>query len=266
MALALLIASATLGTANLDDKKIGENENQKVGIFDQLGKNANIDLTFNDEMNNNKSIREFMQNKPTIFSMNYYNCPGICTTQFAAVAALIDLLDVSNDEYQVLTMSIEPTDTPTLAQKKKDTFYASFKKKKNLPQEQWKFLSGTQNNITAFSESIGYNYKKVINKQGGIDYIHPGTLIVVSPSGKITRYIYDLRYSSFDVKMALIEAKEERVGAIRVQALKYCFAYDPVSKKYVFQWEKVVGGLMLFIVVSFFLYLAITGRKEEKDN
>ena len=264
MALALLIASATLGIANQDNEKIGESE--KVGVFDQLGKNANTDAVFTDELGESKSIKEFMHNKPTIISMNYYNCPGICTTQFAAVAALIDLLDVSIDEYQVLTVSIEPTDTPALAQKKKDTFYASLKKKKDLPQEQWKFLSGTQENITALSESIGYNYKKVTNKQGGVDYIHPGTLIVLAPSGKITRYIYDLRYSSFDVKMALIEAKEERVGAIRVQALKYCFAYDPVSKKYVFQWEKVVGALMLFIVVSFFIYLVVTGRKKEEED
>ena len=218
---------------------------------------------FTDASGYTKSIKEFMNDKPTIISMNYYNCPGICSTQFAAVASLIDLLDAKTKDFQVLTISIEPTDTPKLALEKKDTFYKSLVLKPNFPKEQWKFLSGSADNIKKFSDSIGYQYKKIIDKNGVIDYIHPGSLIVLSPKGKITRYIYGIKYSPFDVKMALIEASEERVGGIRVQALKYCFAYDAESKKYIFQWEKIVGGLMFAIVISFFLYLAFTGRKKD---
>ena len=237
---------------------------QKVGIYEELGKYAKTENIFSDSEGNKKTIKEFMKNKSTIISMNYYNCPGICTTQFSTVAQLINLLDAKTEDFQVLTISIEPNDTPKLAAEKKDTFYKTLRLKPNFPQEQWKFLSGDAKSIKSFSDSIGYHYKKIINpKTQEINYIHPGSLTVLSPKGKITRYIYGIRYSSFDVKMALIEANDGRVGGIRVQALAYCFAYDTKSKKYIFQWEKIVGGLMFFIVISFFLYLAFTGRKKE---
>ena len=240
-----------------------DGNNKKIGIYEELGEIANINAIFTDTSNNTKSIKEFMNGKSTIISMNYYNCPGICSTQFAAVANVIDLLDANIKNFQVLTISIEPTDTPKIALEKKNTFYQSLILKPNFPIDQWKFLSGNADNIKKFSDSIGYQYKKIVDKNGIVDYIHPGSLIVLSPTGKITRYVYGIRYSPFDVKMALIEADEERVGGIRVQALKYCFAYDAESKKYIFQWEKIVGGLMFAIVISFFLYLAFTGRKKD---
>jgi len=240
-----------------------DGDEQKVGIYEKLGEIAKVDTLLTDTLGNKKSIKEFMQNKPTIISMNYYNCPGICSTQFAAVAGLIDLLDAKTKDFQVLTISIEPSDTPKIALDKKETFYKSLILKPKFPEDQWKFLVGDAKSIKDFSNSIGYQYKKIVDKNGVVDYIHPGSLIVLSPSGKITRYIYGIRYSPFDVKMALIEASEERVGGIRVQALKYCFAYDTNAKKYIFQWEKIVGGLMFFIVISFFLYLAFTGRKKK---
>jgi protein SCO1/2 len=237
-------------------------EEVQIGVYEQLGKIIDLNTTFTTEYGQLKTIKELMDGKSTIISLNYYECPGICTTQFSEVASLIDRLDVSNDQYQVLTLSIEPKDTPQLALKKKRTFYESMILKKNLLKNQWHFLVGTQKNITKLANSVGFKYKKQVDKNGVINYLHPGTLVVVSPSGKITRYIYGLSYSQIDGKMALIEADEGRIGATRVAALKLCFAYDAQAKKYIFQWEKVVGGVIFLSVLLLFIYLIITGRKK----
>lgn len=249
---------------NQIDENLSDGRDKKIGIYDELGKYAKIDLLFTDSASQTKPIKEFMQDKPTIISMNYYNCPGICSTQFAELAALVDLLDLDLKDFQVLTISIEPTDTPKLALAKKDTFFQNLRLKPDLPDDQWKFLVGNKENIKMFSESIGYYYKKTVDKYKNIDYIHPGALTILGKDGKITRYIYGIDYSPFDVKLALIEASKGQVGGIRVQALAYCFAYDPQAKKYVFMWEKIVGGVMFFSVLALFIYLVITGRKKEE--
>jgi protein SCO1/2 len=237
-------------------------EDVRVGVYEKLGQTAAVDTVFTDSTNVKKTIAQIMNGRPTIISMNYYKCPGICTSQFAAVASLVDRLDVPLDEYQFITVSIEPEDTIELAAEKKKTFFESLILKPNLPKEKWNFLVGDQENITKFADSIGYEYLKQTNTEGVVDYLHPGTLIVLSASGKITRYIYGISYSHFDVKLALNEADEGRVSAARVQALKLCFAYDAEAKKYVFLWEKVVGGGLFFMVLCFFIYLTITGRKK----
>jgi len=258
--LSLLIFS--ISAFAIQDTSKTQKEEVQIGVYEQLGKIIDLNATFTTEYGQIKTIKELMGGKSTIISLNYYECPGICTTQFSAVASLIDRLDVPNDQYQVLTLSIEPKDTPQLALKKKRTFYDSMILKKNLPKNQWHFLVGTQKNITEFANSVGFKYKKEIDKNGLVNYLHPGTLVVISPSGKITRYIYGLSYSQIDAKMALIEADEGRIGATRVAALKLCFAYDAQAKKYIFQWEKVVGGGIFLCVLLFFIYLIITGRKE----
>jgi len=253
----------TLLTVSIFAQEIVKDKDARVGIYEQLGNKVALDTKFTTQDGVTKTLKELMNGRATIVSLNYYKCPGICTAQFAAVASLVDRLDVPLDEYQVLTISIEPQDTPALAKEKKDTFYDSLILKANLPQDKWEFLVADQKAITDFTKSVGYEYIKQVNKDGVIDYLHAGTLVIISPSGIITRYIYGTSYSHFDVKLALVEADEGRVSATRVQALDLCFAYDAEAKKYVFQWEKIVGGTLFFGVVLFFLYLTITGRKEK---
>jgi len=256
--LSLLVINVFANASNENVKK----EDVQIGIDEQLGKKISLDTKFTNQNGKTETIKELMDGRATIISLNYYKCPGICGVQFAAVASLVDRLDVPLDQYQVLTISIEEKDTPALALEKQTTFYDSMVLKPNFPKDKWDFLVGTKDAIEEFASSVGYQYKKQIGKNGVVDYIHPGALIVVSPSGIITRYIYGMDYSKFDVQMALIEADEGRVSATRVQALKLCFAYDAQAKKYIFQWEKIVGGFLFISVLAFFLYLMITGRKE----
>jgi len=100
-----------------------------------------------------------------------------------------------------------------------------------------------------------------------VDYIHPGTLILLSPEGKVTRYLNGINQLPFDVKMAILEAGEGKVGPTIAKQLLLCFAYDPKGKTYIFQWEKIAGVVMTLIMLIFFVYLLIsTKRKNKKDE
>jgi protein SCO1 len=147
-------------------------------------------------------------------------------------------------EYQVFTISFDHTEKPRLAREKK-TNYAKLVKNKDV-ENGWKWFTGDSTNIELLLNSLGYKVKKT-----GVDYIHPGALIVVSPKAKITRYLHGVYFLPFDIKMAVIEASEERSGPTINKVLKYCFSYDAEGKKYVLNVTKISGTFIILLAICF---------------
>jgi protein SCO1/2 len=132
-------------------------------------------------------------------------------------------------------------------------------------QDAWHFVVGENNSSGILADKVGFTYEKTISPAGVVDYVHPAALIMLSPEGKVTRYLNGIEQLPFDVKMALMEAGQGKIGPTIAKNLLYCFAYDPKAKTYIFKWEKVAGAVMTLIMVLFFIYLVRTSRKEE-DN
>lgn len=241
-----------------------KNNVEQIGVYEHLGSTVPLNLTFTDEYNKTKTLKEFIRNKPTVLTLNYYSCKALCSPLLTGVSHVLNQLDLKPYiDYNVLTISIDPEDNYQTALAKKQTHLKMIKKA--FPPQTWNFLTGTQENINQISDAIGFKYKKRI-KDGVVDYLHPGVIIVLSPNGKISRYLNGIDYLPFDLKLALLEAKDERVGPTIAKTLLFCFAYDAKSKTYVFQAEKIIGILMFLIVAIFFSYLVKTGRKQEKDD
>ena len=242
-----------------------EETQEQIGVYEHQGDTVPLHLTFTDEYNKTKTLEEFIRNKPTVLTLNYYSCKALCSPLLTGVSHVLNKLDLKPYvDYNVLTISIDPKDDHQTALAKKQTHLKMIKK--DFPPQTWSFLTGTQENINQISDAIGFKYKKRI-KDGVVDYLHPGVIIVLSPNGKISRYLNGVDYLPFDLKLALLEAKEERVGPTIAKTLLFCFAYDAKSKTYIFQAEKVIGILMFLIVAIFFIYLVKTGRKkQEKDD
>lgn len=249
---------------NANETDVKNNETQ-IGIYEHLGNTIPLNLTFTDEYNHTKTLKEFIRSKPTVLTLNYYTCKALCSPLLTGVSNVLSLLDLTPyADYNVLTISIDPRDDYKTAFEKKQTHLKMIKKP--FPPQAWSFLTGTQENINQITDSIGFKYEKRI-KDGIVDYLHPGVIIVLSPNGKISRYLNGIDFLPFDLKLALLEANKERVGPTIAKTLLFCFAYDAKSKTYVFQAEKVIGILMFLIVAIFFIYLVKTGRKkEEKDD
>lgn len=235
---------------------------ENVGIKEKLGEKVPLDLTFINEESQKVTLKELMNGKPTILTLNYFRCSGICTPQLNALAKVLGKVELAeNTDYKVLTVSFAPDETPELATAKRKNQLQTIGR--DYVADAWHFVVGENNSAQTLANHVGFSYEKTVSPTGRVDYIHASTLIVMSPEGKIVRYLPGVDQSAIDVKMALVEASEGKVGGTIPKAMLLCFSYDPQGKKYVFVWEKVAGVVMLLLVFGFFIYLVKTGRKDE---
>lgn len=238
----------------------------KIGTYERLGSHLPLELVFVDEHNQEKTLGEFLQGKPTIISLNYFSCPGICGPQIDGVVKSLDKIQLREGmEYRVLTISFSPEDTPDDAFESKRNHLNALRK--DYDQDAWNFLVANEKaTIDTLTQALGFEYKKIINKQGLVDYIHPAGLAIVSPEGKITRYLNGIKYLHFDVKMALLEASEGKVRPTIAKALAFCFSFDPENSKYVLSVNKIFATIMLVLIGGYFIYLIASKRRKKGDS
>ena len=229
----------------------------QLGIYEKLDQYISDDLMFTDEEFNELNLKESID-KPTILALVYYECPGICSPLLNGLAEAMERTDIElGEDYQVYTVSFSYTENPSLARKKKKT-YARLVTHGDTDNS-WKFFTGDSANIYRLLDDVGYRIKKE-----GKEYIHPGAIIVLSPEGKVTRYLYGSTYFlPFDLKMAVVEAAEGRSGPTINKVLNYCFSYDPEGKKYVFNMTKISGTFILLLAGSLLLTMIFKGRKRK---
>jgi protein SCO1/2 len=235
---------------------------EQLGINEKLGDTIPLDLTFIDEMSNKVTLKKLMDGKPTMLTLNYFRCAGICTPQLNDMAAMLSKLDLNeNSDYKVITVSFAEDEPSALAAAKRKNILNSMTRP--FIADAWHFVVGENNSSAKLAKSVGFSYQKSVSPSGKVDYIHAAALVVISPEGKITRYLNGIQQLPFDVKMALVEASEGKVGPTIAKTLLFCYAYDPKGKTYVFAWEKIGATVMLSIVFGFFIYLVRAGRKEK---
>jgi len=239
-------------------KLIASDESIELGIYEKLDSFIPANLEFVDENNYTFNLKEKI-NKPTVIALVYYECPGLCSPLLEGVAEVITnaKLDLGT-EYQVFTVSFDPSEKPELANAKKAN-YAKLVKGKDV-KTGWKWLTGDSVNVNRLLNTLGYKVK-----QEGDEFIHPASIIVISPEGKITRYLHGTYFLPFDLKMAVVEASEERSSPTINKVLKFCFSYDAEGKKYVFNITRVSGTIILLFAVMLFTFLAF-GKKRKKRN
>ena len=237
---------------------------EKIGMYEQQGSYLPLNLELTNEYNKKVLLKDVIDNKPTIITLNYFDCPTLCSPLLNAVSSVLNKLDLKPYiDYRAITVSIEANDTATKALVRKESLLNNITKP--FPPQTWSFLTTNQKNIDEITKSIGFEYETRV-KDGIVDYLHPAVIIIVSPKGKITRYLNGIQYLPFDLKLALLEASEEKPNPTISKTLLYCFAYDAKSKTYIFQAEKVVGSFMFGIILIFFIYLLKTGRKKKESH
>ena len=238
---------------------------ESIGVDEKLGNNVSLNLTFIDEEGNSRTLKEYMNGKPTIISLNYFRCAGICTPQLEDMTKMLSKLELAeNIDYKALTISFADNETPPLAKAKRENHLNSIERP--FVKDAWHFLLSENNSSAIFAKEVGFNYKKTVSKAGVVDWIHTAALIIISPEGKITRYLNGIDQNPFDVKMALLESSEGKVGPTIAKTLLYCFTYDPKGKTYIFMWEKVTATVILTITILFFIWLLKSGRKAQENH
>ncbi|WP_321289269.1 SCO family protein [uncultured Sunxiuqinia sp.] len=196
--------------------------------------------------------------KPTILNFVYYRCPGICSPLMEGLAEVMDRSDLKpNEDYQVLTISFDPTETLDLAQRKK-TNYLNLVNKKKAITKGWHFYISDSASIAKATDAVGFKYKRV-----GNDFTHAASVMVISPNGKITRYLNGIYFLPFEFKMAVIEANKGQSGPTINKILQFCYSYDPEGQTYVLNVTKVAGSIILFIAALIFLFLVLTPKRKK---
>ena len=229
------------------------NKNIEVGIIEHLGDTIPLDLWFLNESNDTVTLRELI-NKPTVMLFVYFDCPNLCSPLMDGVADVISKADLQlGTDYQIITISFNTKDTPEKAREKKVNFVQKISKEN---QKHWIYLTGIQENITEITEATGYRYKAQ-----GLDFAHASAIMVLSPQGKITRYLYGLTFLPFDLKMAIIEAQKGIARPTINRILEYCFAYNPASKTYSIQITRIIGTITIIIALIIFIVLMVKRRK-----
>jgi protein SCO1/2 len=194
----------------------------EIGVNEKLGAMVPLDMTFIDEKGKKVTLKEMMDGKPTMLSLNYYRCSGICNAQLADMAKMLGELDLKeNRDYKVITISFGEGETSVLADAKRNTMLKAIPRK--FERDAWHFYVSDGNSSAELAKIVGFDYKKEVSKAGVVDYIHPGTLIMISPKGKVTRYLNGINQLPFDVKMAIMEAGEGKVGPTIAKKIAFMF-------------------------------------------
>jgi protein SCO1 len=230
----------------------------EVGIAEHLGSTIPTGLFFTTEANQPVQLKDVLH-KPTILSLIYFDCPGVCPQILASVSDVIENIQMElGKDYRVVTVSFNSQDTPERALEKKHQFLHT--KSKQHPGD-WLFLTGDSSNIHQLTNAVGFKFK-----QAGNDFIHPACIVILSPEGKITRYLYGTSFLPFDVKMALIEAQKGLARPTINRVLDFCYSYDPVGRRYSLEVTKVSGIIILFCAIILLGSLLIRSRIKIKRN
>jgi len=234
----------------------------KFGSHEKLGEIVPLDLTFVNEKGGSVTLRKLMDGKPTILTLNYFRCAGVCTLQLNDLAKVLSSLKLTeNKDYKVISVSFAEDEPYQLAATKRKNILASITRP--FVADAWRFVIGENNSSAVLAKSVGFVYEKQVSPTGLAGYIHPAVSVVLSPEGKIVRYFNGVEQLPFDVKMSVLEAGDGKVGPDIAKTLLFCFAYDKESKNYVFAWGKILGIAMAIFVLGFFIYLILSGIKKE---
>jgi len=224
----------------------------QVGIDEKLDSIIPQDIVL---INENSDTIKFgsLLGKPTVLSLVYFRCPGLCTPLMDGLADVIKNTDLKiGKDYQVLTIGFNPAEGIDLAKRKKNNYLNILKMKEAA--DGWRFFTSDSANIARLTKCVGFIYKK-----SGTDYMHVATLIFFDKNGKITRYLNGTRFLPFEFKMALIETSKGKSEPTINKVLQYCFSYDPEGHHYVLSVTRVSGTIIIFI--SILLFLSLTARK-----
>ncbi len=228
----------------------------KVELIEQLGKPLPLELEFTNSEGQPVKLAQLID-RPTLVVPVYYECRNVCNFMLGGLAKVLPELKLdAGDDYNIVTFSIDPTESTELAAHTKKTFLTAIQAP--FPSTAWHFLTGEQEKIRKLTDSAGYYYKKE-----GVDFLHPIVAFVVNERGEIVRYLTGQRFVPLDLSMALLEASEDRIGTPIRKALEFCFSYDPEGRKYVFNLLRVSGSVILLTLGSFLTYLILSGRKKK---
>jgi protein SCO1/2 len=230
---------------------------QEVRIEQKLDQQLPLDLVFRDESGREVKLGQYFGEKPVVLAFVYYDCPMLCTQILNGMVTSFRVLPFQmGKEFEVVTISFDPRETPELAQKKKKIYVDYLPEKMRAGATNgWHFLTGDQANIAKITDAAGFRYHYDEKTQ---QFAHASAVMVTTPHGKLSRYYYGIEYPARDLRLGLIESSANKIGSPVDQLLLYCYHYDPATGKYgavVMNIMRIAGVITLLGIAALLLLL-----------
>ena len=230
------------------------NQQMQVGFDEKQGQYADLSVKLVNEAGDTVLLKDVI-NKPTILNMVYFQCAGTCSPLMWGISKFIDAVDLQlGKDYEVVTISFDPTERIKLGINKKASYISTMKKKDDA--KNWLFFVSDSIDLARLTQSVGFNYQKV-NDQ----FVHPTGLIALGADGKIIRYLRGIDFMPFDIKITMVEAAKGKIGPSINRLLAICYGFDSKGNQFVFNVTRVSAIVILFIVILIFLVLALSRIK-----
>ena len=224
---------------------------ENVGIDEHLGAQINLDLEFIAEDGSSVKLSQyFQQGRPVILNLVYYECPQLCSLILnAQVKTMREIPWTPGKEYEVVTISIDPREGFDKARAKKATYLSTY----DQPAPGWHFLTDTKGSAKMLADQVGFKYAY---DQRIEQYAHPAAIMVLTPQGKMARYLYGITYKARDLRFALAEASEDRFTMAAEKVLLFCYQYDAHANRYVLFATNFMkaGGILVMIAFGWFWF------------
>jgi len=231
---------------------------REVSIAQNLNSQISPQILFRDETGKHVRLGDFFGRKPIILSLVYFDCPALCTEVLNAELHTMKAMSIDlGKDFDAVTVSFEPKDTPELAKAKRDVYAGQYGRPGAA--EHWHFLTGERPSIDTLTQAVGFHYAyDSASKQ----YAHAAAILVLTPQGRIARYFYGVQYPSRDFRLGLVEASNGKIGTPTDRALLYCYQYDPATGKYGLIVMNVVRAAGLFTVLVLGMFMFVMFRRE----
>jgi protein SCO1/2 len=243
-------------------KPASENPFANIGLEQRLNTQIPLNLQFRDETGKTVQLGDYFGEKPVILSFAYYDCPMLCTLVINGIVRTLRTLSFSaGTEFNIVTVSFNPKDTPAMAAVKRQNSLQSYNRKG--ADAGWHFLVGDEATVQQLTQAVGFRYAY---DEGTKQYQHPSGIMILTPDGKLSRYFYGIEYAPRDVRLGLVEASAGKIGSPVDQVLLLCFHYDPTTGKYglIITRALQLAGLVTVFALGAFMLISFRRDRREK--
>ncbi len=266
--LALILFAVCAGSSARADEPVTSQPDPAlfdVGVDEHLDGELPLDAIFKDESGKMVRLGDFVDGKrPTVLVLAYHSCKTLCSlVQNAVLDAAKALRWSIGNEYDIVTLSVDPRDTPAMASQKKADMLASYAR--NDASRGWHFLTGDAQNSQRVADAVGWKFHRTIDGE----IAHPSAVMLLKPNGHVARYLYGIELPSNDLRLGLLEASEGKSISSAEKVLLYCYHYDPHGRKYAIMATHVMsigGGLTVGLIAFFIGGMWLKERRKNKQH
>ena len=229
-----------------------------IGFDQKLGDRIPLDTPFRDETGKSVRLSDYFGRKPVVMNLVYYDCPMLCIVTLSGMAsALKELSWDAGQEFEVITISFDPKEGPEQAAAKKKEFMARYKRP--AAEKGWHFLTGDIGAIHRITQAVGFRY---VWDQASRQFAHPAGTVVLTPDGRVARYLFGVEYAPRDLRLALVEAGGGTIGTVVDAVFLACYRYDPMTGRYSAAIMRILRFFGVLTVLAIVLFVVFHLRRE----